>query len=195
MFSICFSTILKKKYQSKLNIKGMLPLYYNASRKDYGVLFPLVFPRVFFYFVAALILVSRSGYFVFFGWRAFSCCLPLSYNAWRCGHELRQQSQSTVYRDFVCFSVPVVFLRCSSVLPTQVVFSGFAVIWFHHRDFDIMCKCYQGTDFSRIKTQMCIRKVCDGPGHQGWLHELRQHSQEPWCLNNPNLQQDTHEKN
>jgi hypothetical protein len=64
----------KKKNQSKLNIKGMLPLYYNASRKDYGVLFPLVFPRVFFYFVAALILVSRSGYFVFFGWRAFSCC-------------------------------------------------------------------------------------------------------------------------
>jgi len=117
MFSICFSTILKKKYQSKLNIKGMLPLYYNASRKDYGVLFPLVFPRVFFYFVAALILVSRSGYFVFFGWRAFSCCLPLSYNAWRCGHELRQQSQSTVYRDFVCFSVPVVFLRCSLGVP------------------------------------------------------------------------------
>ena len=120
MFSTCFSTILKKKYQSKLNIKGMLPLYYNASRKDYGVHFPLVFPRVFFYFVAALILVSRSGYFGFFGWRAFSCCLPLSYNAWRCGHELRQQSQSTVYRDFdiMCqctcgVPLPVVFLRCS----------------------------------------------------------------------------------
>ena len=73
-----------------------------------------------FIFVAALIQVSRSGYFVFFGWRAFSCCLPLSYNAWRCGHELRQQSQSTVYRDFdiMCqctcgVPLPVVFLRCS----------------------------------------------------------------------------------
>jgi hypothetical protein len=34
----------------------------------------------------------------------------------------------------------------------------------------------QGTDFSRIGT----RKVCDGPEHQGWLHELRRQSEVPW---------------
>jgi hypothetical protein len=110
----------KKKNQSKLNIKGMLPLYYNASRKDYGVHFPLVFPRVFFYFCCRSHTSLAQWLLCFFWLPRVFLLLPLSYNAWRCGHELRQQSQSTVYRDFdiMCqctcgVPLPVVFLRCS----------------------------------------------------------------------------------
>jgi len=95
----------------------MLPLYYNASRKDYGVHFPLVFPRVFFYFCCRSHTSLAQWLLCFFWLPRVFLLLPLSYNAWRCGHELRQQSQSTVYRDFVCFSVPVVFLRCSLGVP------------------------------------------------------------------------------